>query len=205
MKSLKLITAGLFLFGATALVQAQDKVDNTADRTFSWGVKGGLNIARVSGDDIPDQEARTSFHVGLVGELPLADIFSLQAEVLYSGQGFKYNYSGLLGDEDIEYQLDYINVPVLAKVYLFKGFSVEAGPQFGFKINEEIDSNPDGDDGDSDEDVAENFDFAVAGGITFQTEFGLFASGRYNYGLTDIVKDSDLRNSVFQISLGYKF
>jgi len=34
---------------------------------------------------------------------------------------------------------------------------------------------------------------------------GLFASGRYTYGFTDVVEDADTRNSVFQISIGYKF
>ncbi|RZJ73648.1 porin family protein [Flavobacterium sp.] len=201
MKSLKIFAAGLFLFGATA-TYAQDKVDNSTTRTPSLGVKGGVNFARIAGDDVGDNDMRTNFHVGLVGELPLADIFSLQAEVLYSGQGAKAKNPGFLGADEIEYKLDYINVPVLAKVYLFKGFSLEAGPQFGFKVNEKIEV--DGDETDE-LDGAEDFEFGAAGGLTFQTEMGLFASGRYNYGFTDLFKDSDSRNSVFQISIGYKF
>jgi len=201
MKSLKIFVTGLLFFGASAMY-AQNEADNSSDRSPSFGVKGGVNFANVIGNDIEDTESRTNFHVGVVGELPLADIFSLQAEVLYSGQGFTAKNPGFLGADEIEYKLDYINVPVLAKVYLFKGFSLEAGPQFGFKVNEKIEV--DGEESDELDEV-KDFEFAVAGGLTFQTDMGLFASGRYNYGFSDLVSDTDTRNSVFQISIGYKF
>ena len=195
------------MLGAATVSNAQDNASNMNSMAPSFGVKGGVNFATVTGDDFESPDSRTSFHVGLVGEMPLADIFSIQVEALYSGQGFKSDIDGGLfgGDGEIEYQLDYINVPVLAKVYVIEGLSLEAGPQFSFLVNEEIDIDADSDDGDWPTDEAEDFEFGVAAGLTFQTDMGLFASGRYNMGLTDIVKDSDIRNSVFQISLGYKF
>ncbi|NUY82060.1 PorT family protein [Flavobacterium sp. MAH-1] len=201
MKSLKILVTGLLFFGASA-IYAQNEADNKTDRSPSFGVKGGVNFSNVIGDDIGDTSSRTNFHVGVVGELPLADIFSLQAEVLYSGQGFKAKNPVLFGADEAVYKLDYINVPVLAKVYITKGLSIEAGPQFGFKVNEKVEV--DGEESDELEN-AESFDFAVAGGLTFQTEMGLFATGRYTYGFTDVVEDADTRNQVFQIGIGYKF
>lgn len=213
MKSLKILAAALTLF-STTLSFAQEKGINGSDRTPSFGVKGGVNFATVTGggEDFNSPDSRTSFHVGLVGEFPVADIFSVQVETLYSGQGFKADLRGSDGDK-AEMQLDYINVPVLAKFYIAKGFSVEAGPQFSFLVNEEFDLNPNSNSGDIDFNNtpldAENFEFGVAAGLTFQTDFGLFATGRYNYGFTEIFKNSntakDLHNSVFQIGLGYKF
>lgn len=211
MKSLKIFGAALFLTATSAF--AQDNVDNSASRTPSFGVKGGVNFATVNGgENFDSPDSRTSFHVGGLAEFPLADIFSLQVEALYSGQGFDADFDGPDGDK-AEFQLDYINVPVLAKFYIVKGLSVEAGPQFSFLVNEEFDLNPNSNDGDIDFNNtaldAENFEFGVAGGLTFQTEFGLFASGRYNYGFTEIFRKSealkDIHNSVFQISVGYKF
>lgn len=205
MKSLKLIAGTIMLLTAGA-VSAQE-ASNTKDMSPSFGVKGGVNFATVTSgdDDFNSPDSRTSFHVGAVAEFPLADIFSLQLEALYSGQGFEIRDETPLNDQKVEYQLDYINLPVLAKVYLFEGFSFEAGPQFSFVVNEEIDSRPLDDAGDTNVDEAESFDFGVAAGLTFQTDMGLFASGRYNLGLTDIYKDANIQNSVFQISLGYKF
>ena len=210
MKSLKFITAGMFMLFAAANLNAQDEADNSEDKAVSFGVKGGINFATaVSGSDIYDSpDPRTSFHVGGLVEIPVTDMFSVQAEALYSGQGYDLQIDGPDGDE-AEVQLDYINVPVLAKFYLFKGFSIEAGPQFSFLVNDEFDLNPNSDDGDVDLDDldlgAESFEFGVAAGITFQTDMGLFFSGRYNRGFTDIYKDIEYQNSVFQISVGYKF
>lgn len=192
------------MLGAVAASNAQEDASNMDSMAISFGVKGGVNFATVTGNDVDSPDSRTSFHVGVVAEFPLADIFSIQAEALYSGQGFDFDFEGPDGDK-VELQLDYINVPVLAKVYVTKGLSIEAGPQFSFLVNEEVDLNPNSDDGDFDMDEAETFEFGVAAGLTFQTEMGLFATGRYNVGLTEIYKDVDAKNSVFQLGIGYKF
>ena len=206
MKLNKLFTIGTFLLGSITAVNAQDNASNTDSMAISFGVKGGVNLATINGSiDSPD--SRTSFHAGMFAEFPVAEIFSLQVEALYSGQGAQLEFEGTDGDK-AELQLDYINVPVLAKFYLFKGFSVEAGPQFSFLVNDEIDSNPNSNDGDAPTPFRDNlktFEFGVAGGVTFQTDLGLFATARYIQGITDIADDVNVQNSVFQIGLGYKF
>lgn len=199
-KLFKLLSVSALLIGTVTVSNAQDKSSNKESMSPSFGIKGGVNLATVTGSDFDSPDSRTSFHVGLVGEMPIADILSIQAEVLYSGQGF--DFRPLPGGDKAEFQLDYINVPVLAKVYVFKGLSLEVGPQFGFLVNEKIDFKS---GNDIDLDDAKKFDFGVAGGLTFQTDMGLFASGRYVYGVTNIYDDVNIKNSVFQIGLGYKF
>lgn len=209
MNSLKLITTGLLL-ACTSIVSAQDEADNTSDKSISFGVKGGVNFATAvnTDDNFETPESRTSFHVGVLAEMPITDMFSIQAEALYSGQGYDLHFEGP-DDDNAEVQLDYINVPVLAKFYLIKGLSIEAGPQFSFLVNDEFDLNPNSNDGDVPLDELDyevsNFDFGMAAGLSFQTDMGLFASGRYTRGFTDIYDDLGHQNSVFQISLGYKF
>lgn len=210
MKTLKGITTAALMIGAITLSTAQTTTTTTSTSSVtkapSFGVKGGVNFATVSGDDF-DPKSRTSFHVGVLGEFPLTDMFSIQAEALYSGQGFESDTDGEIfgGSGKVEYQLDYINVPILAKIYITSGLSVEVGPQFSFKVNEEIDADANADGGDLDIDEAKDFDFALAGGLTFQTDMGIFATGRYTYGLTDIIDDADAKNNVFQIGIGFKF
>ena len=203
MKMIKNVAAALAIFAVTA-TNAQE-ADNTTDRSVSFGVKGGVNFSTISGDDFDSPDSRTSFHVGVLAEFPMGDMFSLQTEALYSGQGFEYDVPGVDGEEHVEYQLDYLAVPVLAKFYVTNGFSIEAGPQFAFVVNEELDTNPTDDPGDTDLDNAESFALGIAGGLSFQTEMGLFATGRYVYGLSEVFDNVDSKNSVFQIGLGYKF
>lgn len=127
------ITVGTIL---TSNAQSDSKV-------VQLGAKGGVNFASVTGDDFDSPDSRTSFNAGIVAEVPYSERFSLQAEVFYSGQGFEVediNFAGAnINTNKIEYQLDYIQVPLLAKVYLIEGLNVYAGQQIGFKVNEEID------------------------------------------------------------------
>ena len=202
----KLFSTSVLMLCTTVVMQAQSPSTGNS-LTPHFGVKGGVNFATVTGDDYGNPDSRTSFHVGALVEFPLTEMFSLQAEALYSGQGFKtdINADFIGGDGKVEYQLDYINVPILAKVYVFEGLSLEVGPQFSFKVNEEWDIDANADDGDFEVNDAESFEFGIAAGVSFETSMGLFATGRYNMGVTEIIKDTDAKNSVFQIGIGYKF
>ena len=75
--------------------------------------KVGINIADLT--DADESDARIGFVVGAEGEYQLTDLFSLTAGLLYSQQGCKY--------DDESTKLDYINVPILANVYVAKGLA----------------------------------------------------------------------------------
>ena len=199
MKKSVLVIAMMIM--STTFISAQEYV--------YFGVKGGVNFSSFNGDgydDFVNPEERTSFHLGLLAEIPVSDRFSIQPEVLYSAQG--YDIASIDGGDDIEYQLDYINVPVLAKVYLFNRFSLEAGPQIGFLVHEEVDSNPTGDGGDFNlnNDQFKKVDFGVGLGASYKIS-NFFISGRYTLGLTDIydIDGVDAKNSVIQAGVGLMF
>ena len=184
-----------------------------------FGAKAGVNFSNIVGDDVGDLDPRTSFNAGIFMEFPITERFSFQPEVLYSGQGFTImsndqdNFFDV--DDNIEYQLSYIQVPLLFKVYLVEGLNIEAGPQFGFKINEEIDSQPTNDGGDvvidPDDSYIKGFDTNLALGAGYKFNNGFFLNARYTYGLTNIFKDDtifenvDAKNSVWQFGLGFSF
>ena len=205
MKSM--LVGALVITGFSA--QAQQDPDNGFNgRQAKFGIKGGVNFATITGDDFDTPDSRTSFHVGALVELPVADIFSIQLEALYSGQGAEAEFRGSDGDK-AELQLDYINVPVLAKLYIIPNLSVEVGPQFSFLINDEFDYNPNSGDGDIDLEgtamEARKFEVGGAAGLTLQTQSGIFATGRYIYGFKNIYDGVDAKNSVFQLGVGYRF
>ncbi|MDT0691781.1 porin family protein [Salegentibacter sp. F188] len=207
MKFKKGILMVAMAFLATTAVNAQEFAQ--------FGIKGGVNFSTFTGDGIrgfEDPDMRTGFHLGLLAEIPLADKFSIQPEVLYSAQGFDLvddaqdNLFDI--DDNVEYQVDYITVPVLAKIYLVEGLSVQAGPSFNFKVNEEIDSAPLQDGGDtdvSDVSAVKDFEFGGVAGLEYKFNNGFFIQGRYNYGFTDLIEDYDVHNSVFQAGVGYMF
>ncbi|MFL0354495.1 porin family protein [Xanthomarina sp. GH4-25] len=212
MKKLILLT-GLLIF-STTLMQAQ-----ADSKAVQLGVKAGVNFTKITGDDIDDVASRTSFNVGLLAEIPLTERLSFQPEVMYSGQGFdvkEIDQDNVFDtDDNIEYQLDYIQVPLLLKAYLIKGLSIEAGPQFGFKIHEELDFQPNSDGGDieidKDDSYVKDFDTSLALGAGYKFDNGFFINGRYNFGLTNIFEENtifenvDAKNAVWQFGVGFMF
>jgi len=112
----------------TAVSQAQE---------IKFGVKGGLNLSTLSGDS-PNISGR-----GAVLEVKFNDKFALQPELLYSEQGASAE-NGQLVNIETKLRLNYINIPILAKYYLTKGLSVEAGPQLGILIDAGVQDTIDG-------------------------------------------------------------
>ncbi|TDW46612.1 outer membrane protein with beta-barrel domain [Flavobacterium sp. 270] len=167
---------------------------NVNAQEIKFGVKGGLNFSTVSGDNTENIDYVTSYNIGVVSEIPLSEKFSFQPEILYSRQGYSFNNDVVA--------LNYLNVPLIGKYYITKGFSVEAGPQIGFLLsakNEKVNVK----------DSFNTFDFGVNFGLGYKLENGLNFGARYNLGLTDINNiegsSSKNKNGVFQISVGYFF
>lgn len=160
--------------------------------------KIGMNIADLT--DVDDSDVRIGLAVGAEAEYQATDIFSVSAGLIYSMQGCKYSDDGV--KETLK--LDYINVPILANVYVAKGLAVKLGIQPGFNINAKYKAEAGGVEAEAKVDDAKTIDFSIPVGISYEYK-NFVLDGRYNWGLTKVVKDLDWKNSVFQITLGYKF
>ncbi len=184
MAAVMLSSVGAFAQHAVGSFTLQPKVGINITNTTNYG-----NVAK----------ARVDFAGGLEGEYQVSDIFSLSAGLMYSRQGYKAkdNVAGLSGKD---WKPSYLNVPVLANVYVVPGLAVKLGVQPGFMV----DKDKDGYKGE-----VNTFDLSIPVGLSY--EYNNFVlDGRYNWGVTKINKHSmkgvdDTRNSVFQITLGYKF
>ncbi|MFV5702690.1 porin family protein [Flavobacterium sp. XS2P12] len=196
MKKIILTVVLVFLFG---FVNAQDRKD------MSFGVKGGLNISSITNaeEDGVNSKSLVGFHIGFFGEFMISDQFAIQPELLYSTQGVKLEFDGEEGD----LKVDYINVPVMAKYYLADAFSLELGPQIGFLVSSKVES------GGLSEDVKDEtkpIDVSLGFGANYNFAEKFMLGARYNLGLTRLQEElfpgeSESKNSVFQISLGYRF
>ncbi|WP_424494061.1 porin family protein [Salinimicrobium sp. GXAS 041] len=187
---------------STSIVSAQEFV--------RFGAKGGVNFTNMTSDGFEENNSRTGFHLGLLAEVPLSERFAIQPEVLYSTQGTEAE-SNFMGDNYTgEYNLDYIQVPVLTKLYVFEGLSIEAGPSFNFLVEEEISVDSDLGESSTDTDFGSTFEFGGAVGVSFNFTDQFFASARYTRGFTDAF-DSDnwdedaVNNNGFQLGVGIMF
>lgn len=185
MKKAILTAMLLIAFGVTGSAQL-----------LNFGIKAGPNFSSFNGGDGFDYKSRTSFHAGVVLEIKPLPIFSIQPELLYTSQG-----ADVEGVDD--FNLDYVAVPIMLKFYLIPNrFSIEAGPQFSFLVDDANEAFNDAASGDT---KSNSFDLAAAGGVSVYITKSLFAQARYTLGLTEPYENSDVKNAVFQLSLGYMF
>ena len=186
------------VFGIFLNIQAQDDKSQTSNA----GLKFGYNLAAVSFDGDGETAQRHGFHVGFYGESFLTESIALQAEFLYSQQGYEIEADG----GTFTQKLDYINVPLLLKLYPDENFFIEVGPQIGLAIShkEEFDNNFNLFDTSQEFDPS-SFDYGVNFGGGFKTNSGVSLGVRYHLGLGDIYDEGSPKNRVWQFSLGFDF
>ena len=171
----------LFLSGAVVSSTAQDR---------RMGIKGGLNLSNLYVDDVDDESARVGFHVGVYGQIISTETFAIQPELLYTTKGSESEWNGLI-DQTVKFNLNYLELPVLAVFKRGESAEIHIGPYFSYLLGANIDTEGDlgGTNEELDRDNFKPFDFGLSGG--FGLNFGAVQIGaRYNYGLSEIA-DSD--------------
>lgn len=204
-----------FLFTLFVLVFAYNVL---AQHSVKFGIKGGLNVSNLNNYiGTGYKESRTGLNVGVLAEISLNKVFSIQPEVLYSTQGVKtdiflfrpaypgpgpiYNLSTAKG----EYIFNYVQIPLLVKVSLFKNLAAEAGPSFNFLTKSEQKS-------EYQKLTKLGKDFEISGilGLSYKLNKSIFLSSRFFIGLSnvfqfDAINFENAKNYGFQIDIGFLF
>ena len=219
MKKLTLLL-GLFL---AFLIQAQAQ-------KIGGGIKAGVNTTTWGGDAVQSfsealnstgslkTKLKTGYHVGGFLNIPVSPSFSLEPGLYYSTKGMTveqtFNTNSFLKVRaDITNESHYLDLPVLAKVELGRGFQLVAGPQvsylvankvrgeagiLGFSLEQDFDWNT----------GLREFDFGLTGGLGYQFVNGVLLNVVYDHGLTSLdagKSNFDVYNRVVKFSLGYRF
>lgn len=138
--------------------------------------KLGLVVSELTKSGSDDRLGLTT---GAEVEFQLTNMFSLSAGALYSMQGSENT------------DLDYINLPVLANIYVVRGLAVKMGLQPGININ---------DDGLD----AKTLVLSLPIGVSYELKNFVFET-RYNLGISKVIDNWKGKNNVFQLTFGYKF
>jgi hypothetical protein len=176
----------------------------TAHAQATFGLKAGGSYTSFTGDQSDTFESRFGFHGGLVANLAVNDMFSIQPEVLYSMKGADQK----IGDAKFPNRLGYVDIPVMLQVNA-DGLFFEAGPQLGILVSAKHDmlvGTTTVKDVDFKADT-ETIDFGYAVGLGYKVDSGPMVGLRYNGGITDFTKADNVsrRNSAFQLYVGYMF
>lgn len=191
----KLFFISLLFVGALSL-NAQTK----------FGVKAGPQITTWTGDDAEGIDAKIGFHVGGYANIRFSEQFAFQPELLFSLQGAQAEELGV----EMKFNTSYINVPLMVKWYAYQGLNFEFGPQVGFNVGAKVKGENEIGEAELDFDEAfgqdaETIDFGLNIGAGYELPMGLNFGVRYGLGLTEVIKDVDVKNSVISLGVGYSF
>jgi hypothetical protein len=162
-----------------------------------FGVKAGLNLTSIYGDDASSGPVAAQIRSGLIGGLlyrvALPYGFSVQPEVLYAQKGYAYSFSG---GKSVKGRFDYIDIPVVVRwgpvpLSFFDSY-VEVGASYGIlmsasTVNELV--SPATTTDDKDGMASGDFSMVFGGGVNFKMFARDMRLGfRYVGGLTKIFK-----------------
>jgi len=127
MKKMTLMVGCLFLVLGISFARA-DEDKSPEGPVPSLGVEGGFNLSSFNGSTPGAIYAsRLGFVGGAFLSLPLGSSLAIQPELLYAQKGGKINGN--------DYQLDYVELPVLLDITLLGPLGLLAGPAFNVNLS----------------------------------------------------------------------
>lgn len=206
----KFFTSFLLVFVLASVARialAQD-----SNNSLRVGIKGGLNVTNLYVDDVDDENPRYGFHIGVYTQLFESDVFAIQPEILFSTKGTRTTYDVFGFEGDAKFNLNYLDIPVLAVFKLGDAAEIHIGPYFGYLISASSDIDGDFDSYEElDRDDYKAWDYGLSAGVGFNVG-AVQIGARYNYGLQKIAdSDSanlalgDSKNSNAQVYVSFNF
>lgn len=202
------------------------------------GLRGGINLSTFVGEDVSETEDLMGLNAGLSFSIINIGPVSLVPEIYYAEKGTRFteqlrelqnpdpNNSDFDPNYELEFNLAYVEIPVLAKVRLpFLSTKVihpyiAGGPVFGFRLDCSISFTGNSAEQEIQDCADENLSdlettfnesdrgYVLVSGIDFQIPLlgTVTLDGRYYRGLSRLIENGendDLYNQNFTLMLGY--
>jgi len=225
-----------FIFLATMIMAVDTVGAQLAPGSFSVQPRLGFTASKMSNVQAVQLGTDATLNSQLIGGLIIgADVEYQLTEPISISSGLNWAMAGC-GWEDYETKKDgytyelvnpriqtaYLNIPVTASFYIWKGLALRIGVQMGFLTvanlmeTVTVSGSKDGINfkttTDSDESLKSSFnkfDLSIPFGLSYEFKNRIVVDARYNIGMTDLFKNSDpdgknSRNRTFAITVGYK-
>lgn len=192
----------------------------SAQGIVAKGLKGGINLANVRGEDFEDEdtEIRLGFAIGGFLTYRVNEHLAFQPEIYYTSKGFKLKAKGSESDVDYEvsysmegsFSLSYLEIPVLGVFAVNKNINLFAGPYLDIYLNGKVKSEyevhsrylesstnewvTEDESGSDSEDIKSDDMNSPGFGLLFGAEYliGKISIGaRYSIGLSTIPDEED--------------
>lgn len=209
MKNSKIIIAIVLFISATQLTFSQGKSD------FKLGIKGGVNFSNISTNNTSQNKALTGVNFGVFAKLPITNSFAIQPEMYFTTKGSELTYQNVFVDGTAQFDLNYIEVPVLAVFKITDNFNFHVGPYASYLLSSNVKNVSDVSfnfENNINSGDFRKFDTGIAAGFGFEGK-SLGIGVRYNFGLVTVGEEKtylgtnyvfpDGKNSVLNVYLSY--
>lgn len=189
------------------------------EKRTKFGLKVGMNMANFSGDDAEGTDSKIGLAIGGSFTFNLNDKFAIRPEFFYSTKGSKFEES-IFDDFTVRSttSLNYLDIPILVVYSIQENLKLFAGPSLGIYINGKSEWEISGDflGVEIDDSGSENIESDEINSPDFGLVFGASYSlgkisiePRYSMGLVNVLyidnEDTDMKNRVIQLMVGYSF
>jgi hypothetical protein len=121
----------MYLTLVLSLLSALPASAQTASVPPTWGVQVGGGVSYLTVPEGVSRSMGSDFSAGIFANLPFISVYRLQPELR-----FEHRQSEVLGTTR---KFDYLVIPVLVNIKLFKGLFMTEGPAFHVPISAKVD------------------------------------------------------------------
>jgi hypothetical protein len=144
-------------------------------------IRAGISITNADIQGLKRNTSKLRFYAGGAVHVRLADKFSFNPGLLYSGKGYTSPPMGVIDERDVT--LEYITLPLTVSYMPFENISFYAGPETGFLIKGN--ARYQGKDQDL-KDIFKKTDFSINIGLAVFLGNRLAMEAQYSHGLVDL-------------------
>jgi hypothetical protein len=184
---MKKILAAVLVLSSLYVSAQRNRLDEDHENFFRFGVKGGVNVNKISGQSY-NSGFNYNFQAGVFVQINFARKFGIQPEVNFVQTSTEFSndandiYNDLFRDgSQRKASLNYLEVPVLLNVNVgpSKRVKLQFGPAYGGLLKQTVDSLK------ANANIYKNGDWSAIGGLWIQLPF-INLGARYKLGLSDI-------------------
>lgn len=186
----------LFIFNLRTSIKAQNETRST------YGIITGLNISNLYTKDANHTDMIAGFNAGMFYRLPITDLFSIEPELYYTSKGATLTYNNLYLNGTANFNLNYLEMPVLCIVNFTPMFNLQIGPYLAYLFDTKITNIANIQLYDYERKLSINnmnrFDCGII--IGSGLDLGRIRTGiRYSLGLTKVAKPSPILEMPYKV------
>ncbi len=184
---LKKIITAILVFASMSALSQKSKIDTERENFFRFGVKGGVNINKITGQAYKSG-FNYNYQLGGFLQFNFSKRFGIQPEVNFVQSSSDFSddatdvYDDLFRDgSQKNAKLNYLEVPLLLNVNVgvSKRIKLQLGPAYGGLLKQTVDSLRSG------ANIYRNGDWAAIGGLWIQLPL-INIGARYKLGLSNL-------------------